>query len=305
MKVLIVSSGNRGKTSPFVKDQIKSLEKIGIEISQYLIKGKGVIGYLSNLKLLRKKIISGDYDLLHAHYGLSGLLANLQMKIPVVTTFHGSDINIRKNIFFSYISSRLSNQNIFVHPSQPKKLRFKGEINIIPCGVNLEIFKPIDNKTAREKLNFKLNKNYILFSGEFNNKIKNADLAFSAINLVDKNIELIELREFSKKEVALLMSAVDLLLVTSDTETGPLVVKETMACNCPIVSTDVGDVKYVLGKTKMCFVTHHDSKKIAKNISIILKANQRTNGRGRINDYELKKTAVRIKNIYKTVRIKT
>ena len=301
MRVLVVSSGNSGHISPFVKDQINSLEEIGLEIDHYSIKGQGFFGYLSNLASLRKKIKNGDYQILHAHYGLSGLLANLQMKVPVVTTFHGSDIDIQKNLIFSFIASRLSSKNIFVHPLQPKKLKFKGVKNIIPCGINLEIFKPIDKNIARKQLNFHENKNYILFSGNFENKIKNADLAFNAIKATGKKIELIELKGYSKKEVSLLMSAVDLLLVTSSSETGPLVVKEAMACNCPIVSTDVGDVKLVLGRTKMCFVANQNPKTIAEKISSIIDMNKRSNGRKNMNDYELKKIAVKVKNVYKKI----
>lgn len=43
------------------------------------------------------------------------------------------------------------------------------------------------------------------------------------------------------------MNAVDAILMTSKTEGSPQVIKEAMACNYPIVATDVSDIKYMLG----------------------------------------------------------
>ena len=97
MKVLIVASGNYSEASPFIIDQVNSLRKLGVKIEYFLIKGKGWSGYLKNLLILNKKIKNNHFDLIHAHYGLSGLLATLQRKVPVIITFHGSDINIKKN----------------------------------------------------------------------------------------------------------------------------------------------------------------------------------------------------------------
>ena len=184
MKVLIVASGNSPNISPFVKEQADSLRNLGCHIDYFLIKGKGIWGYLKNYFLLIR-ILKKDrcYDIIHAHYGLSGLLATLQPFIPVVITFHGSDVNLSKsNYLLSRLASRLSTTNIFVHENLPRRLKyFSFQPNIIPCGVNLDLFRPIPKLDARKKLGLDNNYKYILFSSSFDNKIKNAPLAKSAI----------------------------------------------------------------------------------------------------------------------------
>jgi len=303
MNILICASGNSGRVSPFVLQQAESLRKLGIKVDLFLIIGRGIGGYLKNYFPLIKQLNSKKYNLIHAHYGFSGLLATFQWKVPVIITFHGSDINKATNYPISFLASRLSDQNIFVHPSQPHKLKIYHKNNfIIPCGVDLSTFYPTDKNNARTKLNWDQSKTYILFSSHFHNPIKNVNLALDAIKLSGKNIELIELKDYSKEEVSLLMNGVDLLLVTSLSETGPIVVKEAMACNCPIVSTDVGDVRIVINKTNLCFVTNFNPKNISKNINTILQKQDRSNGRNFILDYDVHKIAEKLKNIYTFIK---
>ena len=299
MKVLICASGNTGRLSPFVQEQAESLKILGIQIDYFLISGKGILGYLKYYSSFMKMIKDEKYDLVHAHYGLSGLLATLQNKTPVIVTFHGSDINIKKNLPFSLLASRLSRNNIFVHSSLARRLKVSEKnIHIIPCGINLDIFSPMEKIIAREKLGWMRNKNYVLFSSRFDNSIKNAALAKLVLKNLDVEIELIELKGYTKQEVCILMNAADLLLVTSFSETGPIVIKEALACNCPIISTNVGDVKSITEKIDNCFVTSYNPNEIGEKIRIILASDLRSNGRIFMKSYGLDKVAQKIKMVY-------
>ena len=302
MKVLIVASGNSAVISPFVKEQGDSLKEIGLDIDYFLIKGKGITGYLKNYFNLNRLIKTNTYDIIHAHYGLSGLLATFQSHVPVVITFHGSDVNLnRTNFYLSFLASRLSNANIFVHESLSKKLSlFSDKAEIIPCGVNLNLFKPIDKLASRDKLGLDHNYNYVLFSSSFNNKIKNAALAKLALSNFE-NIILLEMKGYSREEVHLLMNAVDILIVTSHSETGPLVVKEALACNCPIISTDVGDVKELANGTKNCYIVEYDAKQIEQRIRDILSSNKKSDGRAAVKHLSLEKIATDVYSVYKRV----
>lgn len=299
MRVLIVASGNTKAASPFIIEQVESLKKIDIHIEYFLIKGKGWTGYLKSLSKLKKKIKNKKFNLIHAHYGLSGLLATLQRKIPVIITFHGSDININKNYKWSFIASRLSSKNIFVHKDQPKKLKVMlNEKDIIPCGINLKIFQPKDKVALRKKLNWDQKKVYILFSSSFDKPVKNVNLAYKSTQNI-KNSELIELKNYTKIELSNLMNAADLLLVTSFSETGPLIVKEAIACNCPVVSTDVGDVKEIIVKRKNSFVTSYNPKEIEAVIKKVIKLkNPVPKEELTLQEYDLNYAAQRIKVVY-------
>lgn len=115
MKVLIVANKNSGSFSSFVIEQGSSIAYEGAEVEYFGVIGKGWTGYLSCRKKLIKKIEECKPDLIHAHYGLCGLLANLQRKVPVVTTFHGSDIQSSTMIrCLSRLAMYLSKYNIFV-----------------------------------------------------------------------------------------------------------------------------------------------------------------------------------------------
>ena len=155
MRILIVCSGNSiYGISPFVKEQGNAFKKIGVEIDFFLIKGHGFLGYLKNLPRLIKRIKSVKVDIIHAHYGLSGLLCVFQRSTPVIITFHGSDINGSKlSYFFSKIAAYLSIYNIFVNVTIKDKLRAKNKYSIIPCGVNFKTFYQLDKKQCRVKLN--------------------------------------------------------------------------------------------------------------------------------------------------------
>lgn len=80
MKVLIVANFNMGHFSPFVVEQVNSIRKLGVEFEYFGVVGKGPLGYLRNLPALKRMIKEFRPDIVHAHYGLSGLFATLQKK---------------------------------------------------------------------------------------------------------------------------------------------------------------------------------------------------------------------------------
>ena len=254
MKVLIVASYNKNRFAPFIQEQADALAKAGCEISYFGIQGKGVSGYLKQLSKLKKKIREFQPDIIHAHYGLSGLLANLQRRIPVVTTYHGSDINNTKVRRFSKIAMKMSAYNVFVSQKTLDLAKPKRNFVLLPCGINLEDYPIVDKLEARKQMGLDVQKKYVLFAGAFDNAVKNAPLAQQAVALFP-DVELLELKGYSRQQVALLMQAVDCFLMTSHTEGSPQVIKEAMACGCPIVSVDVGDVKERLGGLEHCWVT--------------------------------------------------
>jgi glycosyltransferase involved in cell wall biosynthesis len=302
LKIIIVAAYNTGKFSPFVLEQAESLRRLGIEIEYFGIIGKGICGYLRNRKRLIKAIKEFSPDLIHAHYGLSGLFANLQRKIPVITTFHGSDIHsCGYLLFLSKLCMRLSVYNIFVSKRLFNIADYKNRnYDIISCGVDVSCFYPMFKHEARKQLNWTDDGKYILFSGSFQNKIKNSMLAKRAVDIVG-NCNLIELKGYTRKEVNLRMNACNMLLMTSYREASPMVIKEAMACNKPIVTVKVGDVEEVIDNTLGCFIcTTYSPPEIAVNINRALDFKGDTTGRERIFQLKLslEEVAERIKLIY-------
>ncbi len=301
MRVLIVANYNKDQFTPFITEQVDSLKSLGVDVDYFGVVGKGNLGYLKNRKKLIRKIKGFQPDIIHAHYGLSGLLANLQRKIPVVTTYHGTDINNDKVFRYSKISIFLSSFNIFVSEKNRTKAKQTKKQALIPCGVDIDLFKPIEKQDAREKLGYKQEDKLVLFAGAFDNKLKNAELAKEAITQLG-DVKLIELKGYTRQEVALLMNAVNTVLMTSFTEGSPQFIKEAMACNCPIVSVDVGDVKEIASDVKSCFISDYDVSEIAGNLQKAISLDK-TTSRDRIIKLGLdsKTIAKKIIGIYKQV----
>jgi teichuronic acid biosynthesis glycosyltransferase TuaC len=297
MKVLIVCSYNNGKIAPFILEQADLLQRKGIEIEYFTVRKKGILGYLLSLKELLQKINSDTPDIIHAHYGLSGLLANLQRKVPVVTTYHGSDINNPYSRFFSNIAIHLSDFNIFVSHKLIDIAKPKYKYIYLPCGIDLPLFTPEDKKSARNKLHLDVEKKYILFSGAFADEVKNYGLAKQAVEKLPE-VKLIELKGYSREQVALLVNAVDVVLMTSFTEGSPQIIKEAMACNCPIVSTDVGEVRKIIETTKGCYITSFAPDDIADKLKLALADKNRTLGRKAIYKFDNEQVVNKIIDIY-------
>ncbi|MDR1543449.1 MAG: glycosyltransferase family 4 protein [Prevotellaceae bacterium] len=296
-KILIVCSKNSGKIAPFILDQAESLKAQNIDIEYFTIENKGISGYLKSLKGLLQKIRKFQPNIIHAHYGLSGLLANLQQKVPVVTTYHGSDINNPKVLKFSKIAIFLSKFNIFVSQKNIVLAKPKKNFALIPCGVDTQVFKPLNKDECREKTGLKKNEKLILFSSSFDNQVKNPALAKLAVSLL-KDVQLLELKGYNRLQVSELMNAVDCVLLTSFSEGSPQFIKEAMLCNCPIVSVDVGDVREVINGTENCFICENSAEKIAEKLQIILEKTERTNGREKILNLDIQVVAKRIIEIY-------
>lgn len=304
MKILIVANYNPGNFSPFIVEQLEALQKIGVEIDTYGIVGKGLLGYLKNIQGIKKKIREFQPDLIHAHYGLSGLCANLQRQVPVVTTYHGSDIHSGGWVLkFSQLAMRLSAYNIFVSKKMLEMSGYKKPNACVQsCGLDLNVIQEIGREEARKELGLSSDEKIGLFSGSFDNYIKNYPLAKAAVEQLD-NVLLMELKGYSRREVNLLMNAVDFQLTTSFRESGPLVVKEAMACGTPVVSVDVGDVKEVMGNTEGCYIAERNPDDIADKIRQALAFKGKTNGRQRIVDLGLSNDLVakRLVGIYQQV----
>ena len=304
MKILIVAAYNTNKFVPFILDQVQALQKESDCVFDFFgIQGKGIKGYLFNLGKLNKKIREFQPDLIHAHYGLSGLLANLQRKVPVITTYHGSDINSPEVLRFSKLAIKLSKWNIFVSHNNISIAGVKRKFSLIPCGVDMDVFVEKDKQEARALLDMDSKKKYILFAGAFANKVKNYPLAKEAVDKLFGDVELLELKGYSREQVCLLMNAVDVVLMTSFTEGSPQFIKEAMACGCPIVSVDVGDVAEVIDGVDGCYIVERDSAKIALLLQKAIDCNVRTKGRDSIKllGFDNRLVANKIINVYNSI----
>lgn len=287
MRVLVVCSFKEGlpqNAAPFVVEQMEALRRCNVECDLFLVKGKGVRGYLRQLRPLKKSIDSFHPNVVHAHFGLCGLLANLQRKVPVVTTYHGSDINDPKAFRFSKMAISLSAWNIFVSRKNMEMAHVQERCSLIPCGIDLDDSQLLEKKEARRMMRLDDAKRYVLFAGAFDNPVKNAPLAKEVVAMLhDECVELIELKGYTREEVTLLMCAADVFLMTSLTEGSPQVIKEALACGCPTVSVDVGDVKERVEGVDGCFVPdYHNPEELAGLLRKALAFTGRTNGRDNI-----------------------
>ena len=305
MKILIVANHNKGSYATFVVEQVESLKKHGVEIDFFGVRGKGLFGYISNLSALKKKIDLFQPDLIHAHYGLCGLLANLQRKIPVVTTYHGSDIHSKgMPLFFSRLSIMLSVYNIFVSKYLQIQSGWRGNKQcIIPCGVDLDMFKPMDRTEARKLMKWDVQGKYVLFSGTFDNAVKNSPLAIEAVEQME-DVNLVELKGYDRKQVCTALNASNCLLLTSFREGSPQVIKEALACGVPIVSVNVGDVKESMDGINGCYITTYDVFDVITSLRQAIEFNGKNDGRERIISLGLDNETVakRIFKIYKQIR---
>lgn len=305
MRVLIVASFNKACFAPFIVEQGNALQELGCEVDWFGLQGKGMKGYVKNLPLLKKRIHEFQPDLIHAHYGLSGLFANLQRRVPVVTTYHGSDINDKAVLRFSKMAMRLSAWNVFVSRKTLEIAKPKNSFSLLPCGIDVSDLQLTSKMEAREKMHLDSRKRYVLFAGAFDNPVKNAPLAQQTIAfLQDEDAELLELKGYSRDEVTLLMCAADAFLMTSFTEGSPQVIKEALACGCPIVSVDVGDVRERVGDIKGCFVsTTYDTKDLAALLQKALSFDGKTLGREKLMADRLdnKLVAQQLLDIYKNL----
>lgn len=310
MGILFVCSGNTN--SVFVTEQAESLVKKGIQVNFFYIKGKGFKGYVCSIKPLFNAIKKFKPDIIHAHYGLAGVISNLQRKIPVVTTYHGCDINKTSLRILSLYSLLTSSSNIFVSANQYNKVRLfvRSNFHIIPCGVNLDEFEIKEADNYDDIPCFNKNNINVLFSSDFETPVKNYQLALKAVNLVNEKITLIELKGYNRTQVSKLLNLCDLVLMTSIREGSPQIIKEAMACGCPIVTTDVGDVKKVISNIEGCYITSFNPYEIAEKIKIALefsRKNKRTKGRKKIVELGLNNEAIasKLMNVYESVKKKS
>ena len=292
--------------APFVFEQMKAIQTLGIDCKVLLI-NNGVKGYLNAIKQIRNAIKEFSPDIIHAHYGLCGLIANTQRRVPVVTSFHGSDLHDFFLRILSQIAATLSRRNIVVSDDLRNLLSKHNNICVIPCGVNADLLVPLDKKDARLGLGWSRDDRFILFSKEFFNKAKNYPLAKAAVDEYNSKFAeghtatLLEFIGYSREQVLLLYNAVDCVLMTSDHEGSPQFIKEAMACNCPIVSVDVGDVKQVIADTDGCYLAERDPKDIAKKLDLAIGFGK-TNGRAKVlREFESSVIAKKVIKVYEEV----
>ena len=294
MKVLFVASGNKAfGVSSFVASQAKSLKEAGVDIYVFPVVGHGWKGYLSNLPRLRKIIKKENPDLIHAHYTTCGLLASIVTNRPIIVSVLGSfpNPNAFKLKWVRFFIKHIWAQTITKSKRTADQIGLP-DIHIIPNGVNLDQFKPYPFEESRQLLGFDDGHKYVIFVSNPARPEKNFWLADEAVKqLNDSSVKLVPVYDKPHDEVVRYMSAADALILTSVSEGSPNVIKEAMACNCPIVSTDVGDVKERLNGLAGCYVADGDSmdrgslqlaKSMSDKLRIALSFHQRTKGREKI-----------------------
>lgn len=304
-------------------NQGDSLIEEGIDLDYFPVLGKGLKGYLKSIRKLKSHIINNNFEIIHAHYGLCGIVSLFAKKGErLVVTFMGDDLigtnridgsvtfKSRINVLINILLSRVAYDFCIVKSEEMySKLKITHK-SLIPNGINLNKFYPISINNTFVTLGFNGdNSKIVLFISDPLRPEKNYKLAKEAVDLIsDIKVKLIPVFNIDNSELVHYYNAADVLLLTSFHEGSPNVIKEAMACNCPIVSTDVGDVKWIFGNVEGCYLSSFDPVDVSEKMKLAIEYREKyiqTKGRQRIIKLGLNAETVaeRIIHVYRNILV--
>jgi len=300
----------------FIKSQADSLIAAGLEIEVVHPKpGPIPLRYASAaLQVFLKTLKGHRYDIVHGHYGLWCLAARRQWTTPVVASFLGDDLfgkllpdgRWRKRdkpvIHVSRWLCHVVDAVIVKSEGMKRAARApESKVFVIPNGVDFELFRPKARADARAILGWDQDRHYIHFGNDPKRGPKNFPLAQASIERLHKRgilAELVVANGLPQAKVVQYINASNALILPSFYEGSPNIVKEAMACNVPVIATDVGDVSQVIGCTKGCEVCPGDPDTLAAALEEALLMAEPTTGRTDIAHLENSIVALQVIAVY-------
>nr|WP_281433515.1 glycosyltransferase family 4 protein [Microvirga splendida] len=300
----------------FARRQMAAIAQSGVEVRIFFLSSRTSLRTLAReSRRFRSAVREFEPDIVHAHYGtVTALFAAATTTCPLVVSFRGSDINPTSDT--SYIRSlfaRLFSQIAAVRAQHiicvSEEIRSRIWLPVRPSsiifdGVNLSSFYPISRDEARSKLGWSKTKKFIFFNLSGRPSGKRLSLAESAVDYVRREISDVELVAVSKvdpERIPLIMNACDCLLLTSDWEGSPTVVKEAMACELPVISVDVGDVRMLLDGVSPSRIVPAEVAAIGSALVDVLCMEVRSNGAERAKIMSEATTTSRLLGVYQLV----
>ena len=295
----------------FVKEQVESLQKIGVECDVLNCDGqnKGFRKYITYLPKIWWKALFGGYDIIHCHHALSAILLTMTgaplFKKCVLsyqndpTHEWGDKIYRVLNLFFK----KFIIKNTSPYLLQPKFV-------YLPNGCNQDFFHPMDMKECREKLGWDKEKQYLIYmdSNKGVRTQKRKDRFDEVITILNKeygwNAEAVIMRNVDRPLVPLYLNAANLHMISSDFEGSPNSVKECMCCNTPVVSTPVGNVMEMIGDIPGSYVTKgFSAEELAADCDKVLRSDVPFEGRETFlaKGYGMASVAEKLKAIYEDI----
>jgi glycosyltransferase involved in cell wall biosynthesis len=278
----------------FIKEQIISLKERGINCDILFINSneKGVKEYIASF--IKNFRIADNYDIVHCHHPYSAFLY-LLFRTKKSTKFITSFLNTLTNSGSKFISRYVFEHSDKIIVKDKKKLaqKYPEKVYYLPNGVNIELFRPIPKNECLAKLELTVG-NYVLFcsAGGINRQQKRYDLFKETLKSANAkfgvNFKELLLTKVERELVPYYYNVSSVHLLTSDFEGSPNSVKEALACNLPVVSTNVGNVKEMLNGVEGCFVSEsNDPNELADLLFQAYKNREHFNGRKTIKDLEL------------------
>ena len=297
----------------FFTQQIETLEENGVDCTVLVVPGaeqidgdlggtRGIKEYLQFFPRVRQELRRGDYDLIHANYGLTAPYAITQLQLPVVLTLWGSDVIGFDGLVTKACAWRAD--AVTVRSEEMREILGRDDAYIVPSGVDLTRFRPIDRAEARERVGWDIEGKHVLFPYSPEYERKNYPLAKRVVEQAESKLgEAVTLQTISgvpHEDVVYYVNAADALLLTSDHEGSPNTVKEAMACNVPVISTDVGDVRERLKDVTLSGVGTTENE-LANGLHRILQSESRSNAREIVRDVSWERIGDRFLDIYTSV----
>ncbi len=297
----------------FFTQQIEALEQRGVDCTVLSVPGidqidgnlaekRGLKEYLQYFLMVRRELRRGEFDIVHANNGLTAPYAAMQFALPTVLTLWGSDVIGFDGLVTKACAWRFD--AITIRSEEMRELLGRDDAIILPSGINLDRFKPIDKREARAYVGWEQEQIHVLFPYAPDYERKNYPLAERVVKQVEDElgtqINLQTISGVPHEDVAYYMNAADAVLLTSDHEGSPNTVKEAMACNVPVVSTDVGDVRERLADVELGGVGSNENE-LVHLLAKVVNSGSRSNGREVVSEVSWDKIGQKLHIIYQKI----
>jgi len=295
----------------FFRHQVSTLSEYGVRSTTIGVGGERLVSdqedgsrSLSEYLKFYARVLGqslGDFDLVHANYGLTAPMALAQPTRPIVLTLWGSDLMGR---FEPLTKACARHVDAVIVMTEEMEARLDVPAHVIPHGVDMDLFRPYPQWAARERVGWTETGKNVLFPYTPGRPVKDYSRAQRIVgqvqNRCEDSVHLRAVNGVDHESMPWYYSAADAMLLTSKREGSPNSVKEAMACNLPVVATDVGDLSKRLDGVEPSAVCRSDADLVSE-LCEILQLNERSNGRAVIEPLGLEVMAERIFEVYESV----